>query len=372
MEQIGMLNIPAQHLSIRKELHEAIFNAIDTAQLLPGESTREFESNLAAYCNRLEAIGVGSGSAALHFSLLAAGIGPGDEVITVPNSFFATTEAILLVGGTPVFCDIDSTSHLMDVEQVAALVTERTKAILPVHLYGHVVDIPRLRAALAHTAQKIWIIEDCAHAIGAKLNGTPLPLGDIGAFSFNPTKNIGGISDAGAVVTDDKEIAWRVRSLRDHGRKNKNTHCLVGFNSRLPTVNARTLNIKLRYLDEWNDRRREIAARYDKTFLDLKGIQPVRPPRECLSSYHQYVVCTEQRDRLSRHMAENQIATGIHYPTLIVDQEPLKFLNLDRYILPIARSVSNRILSLPCHSELNDQDVEKIIDAVQTFEAQEV
>lgn len=368
MEKIGMLNIPAQHSSIQKELHAAVLDAIDTGQLLPGESTREFEGNFAAYSNRKAVVGVASGSAALQLSLLAAGIGPGDEVITVPNSFFATTEAILLVGATPVFCDIEPTSHLMDVAHAAALVTQNTKAILPVHLYGHVVDIAQLRERLSAVKQKIWIIEDCAHAVGASLNGAPLPLGDIGAFSFNPTKNIGGLSDAGAVVTDDEEIAKRVRSYRDHGRKDKNTHNLVGFNSRLSTINARTLNIKLRYLDKWNDRRRAIAAQFDKAFGNLAGISFVQSPQGSLSSYHQYVVCTPRRDQLSQHLADNKIATGIHYPTLITQQEPLDFLGCNNDDLPVARSISNQILSLPCHPELTDQDAQRIIDAVLSFE----
>jgi dTDP-4-amino-4,6-dideoxygalactose transaminase len=366
--KIAMLDLIAQQKTIEAELHGAVQAVIASASYLPSGAITPFEADFARYCGRAHAVGVSSGTAAIQLALLAAGVGAGDDVITVPNSFFATTEAILHVGARPIFCDIDRSTHLMNPDLIPALLSERTKAILPVHLYGNVVDIVRLRRLLDQSGfDQVRIIEDCAHAIGARRGGKPVPLGGIGAFSFNPGKNIGALSDAGAIVTDDDAISSTVCALRDHGRTGKTTHASIGFNSRLSTLNERVLSVKLRVLDSWNAHRRRVAARYDAAFGRLSEIELVSVADDVQHAYHQYVVRAERRDGLQLHLARAGIASSIHYPTLISDQPPMREIGYDSNATPVAKSLNATILSLPCHPQLSDADVEAIIDAVEQF-----
>ncbi|MGJ4939537.1 DegT/DnrJ/EryC1/StrS family aminotransferase [Bradyrhizobium sp. HKCCYLS1011] len=366
--QVSMLDLVGQQEALGAEFVDTLLSVVRTASYVSDGKPTSFERSLARYCKRQHAVGVASGTAALHLALLAAGIGPGDEVVTVPNSFFATTEAILLTGARPVFCDVEAETHLMDIEHAIALVTDKTKAVLPVHLYGQIVDINGLRSRLELAGRgAVLIIEDCAHAVGGQYCGTPVPLGDIGCFSFNPGKNIGGVSDAGAVVTDDDAIAAMVAGLRDHGRVEKNRHDVAGFNVRLSTLNARILDLKLARLDEWNGRRREIAERYDQAFNQTPHIRPIRPRLDTLPAYHQYVIALDDRDGLRNYLAQRGIASAIHYPTLIPDQKPVRGLGVEGLSIPVARGLSPKIVSLPCHPQLTDSQADVVIEAVTTF-----
>ena len=360
-----MLNLKEQHQRLMPELAQIILDTVETAQLLPpGRVEVPFERDVASYCGRKHVVGVGSGSSALHLVLLAFGVGPGDEVITTPTSFFATTEAILHVGATPVFTEVDSENGLMDISSCVSLINDNTKIIMPTHLYGNVFDVPELKEMISKQYPHIKIIEDCAHAFGSCLNGKRVPLGDAGAFSFNPTKNIGGISDAGAVVTDDDNVADLVKALRDHGRVEKNKHSYIGYNSRLSSLNAGVLSLKLRHIDSWNQRRREIAEIYNETVEKANGIRSIKITDGCTSSYHQYCLICDDRQRVQNIFDSHLISSAIHYPTLITHQTPIRDFYLDR---PIADEFNQRCLSIPCYPELSDNDIEKITSAIESI-----
>lgn len=365
MTRIPMLNLRRQQEQLRPSLQEVVMTAIEEGDFLRDVYTTcpgsPFEKRFAEYCGRKYVIGVGSGTAALQIALIAAGIGAGDEVITVPNSFFATTEVILGLQAHPIFVDIDPATHLMDIAKLSSAINARTRAVVPVHLYGNVVDICRVSELLrAIGREDIVVIEDCAHAVGAKLNGQPLPLGAIGAFSFNPVKNIGGLNDAGAIVTDDDRIALKARLLSNHGRSNKTTHLTAGFNSRLSSINDRVLCLKLAYLDAWNQRRREIALRYDAALSDACDCTLMQVTSGAEAAYHLYVVRIRNRAFVREELKKLGIETGVHYPALIPDLDVLKELGYSSSSLVCAKHVNLQIMSLPCYPELLDIEVEEI------------
>jgi len=362
-----MLDLCRQQASIQEAFEEVVQRVVSEARYLTDEAVTPFEESLASYCFRKYALGVGSGTAALHLALLAAGVGPGHEVITPPNSFFATAEAILQTGARPRFIDVDSGTHLITAAEVRAAVSERTRAIVPVHLFGSVVDVPAIEIALREIGRSdVIIIEDCAHAAGAWRAGRSVPLGQI-AFSFNPGKNIGALGDAGAVVTDDAGIAVAVRLLRDHGRQGKNDHVLIGFNSRLDRLNDQILHLKMKYLDQWNARRRAHAARYDSAFSGHPEITPLLVEPEVLSARHQYVIRCSQRDVLREHLRASGIVTAIHYPRLIVEHEPIRRLGFVSSEVPVAERLNTQLVSLPCFPELHTAEVDYVIARVLEF-----
>lgn len=373
MKKIKMLDVVRQQDGIREALERVVSEVIAGGRYISDEDPTPFETKLSAYCGRTHAVGVGSGTAALHITLLAAGIGNDDEVITVPNSFFATTEAIFMAGARPRFVDVDPATHLMSLPALAGAINEQTRAILPVHLFGNVVDVPAIQKMLIDRGREdVLIIEDCAHAIGAAREGRPVPLGPLGAFSFNPGKNIGGLGDGGAIVTDDGRVAHRAKLLRDHGRSGKNEHLIFGFNARLDRLNDSVLALKMDYLDAWNERRRAHAARYDRAFGGLERLSPVRVEAEVHSARHQYVVRSENRSELRQLLNERGIATGIHYPRLIVEQEPLVRLGFKATDFPVAARLNAQLLSLPCFPELEESEVGCVIESVQEFAADKV
>ncbi len=368
-DTVPMLDLRRQQEAIKDRLLQAVIDVVRDANYLPCRWPMPFEERFAGYCGHSYCVGVGSGTAALHIALLASGIGSGDEVVSVPNSFFATTEAILHVGARPVFADVDPRTHLISLDGLREVITERTRAVLPVHLFGNVVDVDGIYDLLdALGRSDIVVIEDCAHAAGAWRGGRSVPLGGIGAFSFNPGKNIGAFGDAGAIVTSDPELARQARLLRDHGRAQKNLHQLIGFNSRLSRINERVLDIKMDYLDEWNGRRRQVARRYEQAFVDLPALTPVQTGPTVGAAWHQYVVCTPNRDPLRAYLRDCGITTAIHYPSLIPDLEPLRRLGYRTEELPTAVSLNQQILSLPCHPELTDAEAQRVIDTVSAFE----
>lgn len=373
MKKIPMLDVVQQQASIKEALERVVLSVIAEGKYISSEDPTPFESRLASFCGRRHAVGVGSGTAALHIALMAAGIGSGDEVITVPNSFFATTEAIFMAGARPRFVDVDPDTHLMSLPALAEAVNEQTRAILPVHLFGNVVNVPAIQSLLSELGREdILIIEDCAHAIGAARAGQPVPLGRIGAFSFNPGKNIGGLGDGGAIVTDDEQVAWNAKLLRDHGRSGKNEHLVFGFNARLDRLNDSVLALKMDYLEAWNERRRAHAARYETAFNNLDGISPVRVEPEVCSARHQYVIRSENRSGLRQLLHEHGVATAIHYPRLIVEQEPLIRLGFAASAFPVAQQLNARLLSLPCFPELKESEVGRVIELIQEIVGNEM
>jgi len=362
--RVPMLDLPRQQREMAAALEAAVHGVIAHARYLPDGRTTAFEEKLAGFCGRAHAIGVGSGSSALQISLLAAGIGSGDEVVTVPNSFFATTEAILLCGALPRFVDVEPHTHLMSLDHLPEAISERTVAILPVHLFGNVVDVPAIQALLRRLGREdVVVIEDCAHAIGAALRKLPVPLGPIGAFSFNPGKNIGALGDAGAIVTDDERIAAAARLLRDHGRAAKNEHAIAGFNSRLGSIDDAVLALKIDRLEAWNARRRTHAARYDARFAGT-AVDPVKRRAEVTAAFHQYVIRVGRRDQVRRGLAARGVETAIHYPTLIVEQPPLRRQGWSARDVPVAAANNGTMLSIPCFPELEAQEIEYVADAV--------
>jgi dTDP-4-amino-4,6-dideoxygalactose transaminase len=363
---IPFVDLKQQYHEIKTELQEAIEGVLRGGMFVGGEEVEKFEEEFAEYCGVRFAVGVGSGTEALHLALLACGVESGHEVITVPNTFIATAEAITLTGARPIFVDIDPETYTMDTNQIKSAITERTKAIIPVHLYGQPADmVPILSIAERH---KLLVVEDAAQAHGAVYNGKKVGgFGAVACFSFYPTKNLGAYGEGGAVVTDHEEIAQRVMMLRDHGSRQKYRHEIEGMNSRLDTLQAAILRVKLRHLDQWNQQRGERAALYDALLQDTTGV--VRPTvREgCIHVYHLYVIKTTERDRLREHLGNMGIITGIHYPVPVYLQPAYGYLGVSKGIYPVTERAAREILSLPMYPELQREDVEHVAGEIKGF-----
>jgi dTDP-4-amino-4,6-dideoxygalactose transaminase len=332
---------------------------IEESSFIQGKHAKQFEQGFAQFAGAKNCIGVGNGTDALFLALMALGVGPGDEVITVANSFIATSEAITRVGARVVFVDCHPNTYTIDVQQVADAITARTKAIIPVHLYGQPADMdPLLEIA---RSRNLHVIEDAAQAHGAKYKGRPVgTLGDCACFSFYPGKNLGAMGDAGAVVTNDDNLALRLRMLANHGRKDKYDHDFEGVNSRMDGIQGAVLNIKLKYLNQWNNRRRHIAARYDEA-LKHTCVTPVAGT-DRHHVYHLYVVRVPDRDSVKGALSKRGIEAGIHYPI------PLPLLGAYRYLghqpadFPVSTALKDEILSLPIHGEMLDADIDFVIE----------
>ncbi len=364
-KKIPLVDLAAQHQSLKMDLRRAIDTVILNTRFINGKEVREFESAFAEFCGVAHAVGVGSGTDALFLALKALGVGPGDEVVTVANSFIATPEAILALGAVPVFVDIDPETCNIAVDRIPEKITERTKAIVPVHLYGRPADMEGILAIARERGLKV--VADAAQAHGAELAGRPVAQwGDAVCFSFYPGKNLGAYGDAGAVVTQDADLADRIARLKDHGRKEKYTHTLVGVNSRLDTIQAAVLKTKLPHLGRWNEARRDAARRYRE---GLEGL-PLSLPCEsegATSVYHLFVVQTDERDRLQAHLRERNIATGVHYPVPLPLQPSLADLGHRPGDFPATEAAARRILSLPMYPELTEDQVARVIAEVRAF-----
>jgi dTDP-4-amino-4,6-dideoxygalactose transaminase len=361
--QVPLVDLRAQFESIRAEIMPAIEDVFDSMQLFLGPQSRAFEGEFAAHCGASYCVGVGSGTEALHLALLAAGIGPGDEVLTVAHTFFATAEAIVMVGATPVFVDIDPETCLMDVSHLEARLTPRTRAILPVHLYGQMVDMdPLMELAARHS---LLVIEDAAEAHGAQYRGRRAgSIGHLGCFSFYYSKNLGAYGEAGALTTSDPDLARQLVQLRDHGSERRYHHARYGFNSRLDELQAAILRVKLRYLDQWNAHRQHHAARYADLLADLPLRLPcVAPDRSHV--WYVYVVRTPERDALRQALAEREVATGIHFPVPIHLQPATVQLGYTVGDLPNTERAAREVLSIPMYAELSPSQLEWVADAVR-------
>jgi dTDP-4-amino-4,6-dideoxygalactose transaminase len=350
--------LSAQHSEIGAEVSEAVERVLRDGDFILGAEVERFETDFAAYCGATAAVGVDSGTSALELALRAFDCGPGDEVITVANSFIATALAITHVGAKPVFVDVDPGTFLMDVTQLEAAITPSTQAIIPVHLYGQVADMDPI-LALARD-RGLAVIEDAAQAHGATYRGRRAgSLGDAAAFSFYPAKNLGAAGDAGMVVVADGARAERLRLLRNYGQAVKNRHDLLGFNRRLDTLQAAVLQVKLRHLDQWSEDRRERAVLYDE-LLAASSLRTPSPASEGEHVYHLYVVRADDRDGLRAELADKEISTQVHYPTPIHLQPAYAGLGLGPGSFPVTEQLAGEILSLPMYPELPLDFVEHV------------
>jgi dTDP-4-amino-4,6-dideoxygalactose transaminase len=359
---IPFLDLKAQYASIKTDIQQAVNHVFETGQFVLGEEVAAFETEFARYVGADHAVAVNTGTSALHLSLLAAGIGPGDEVITVPFTFVATVAAIGYTGAHPVFVDIDPASFTMDVAQVEAAITPRTKAIVPVHIYGQPADMdPLLAVARKHG---LIVIEDACQAHGAEYKGHRVgSLGEFGCFSFYPGKNLGACGEGGMVVTSNPKHAETLRMLRDWGQSKKYHHVLKGYNYRMEGLQGAILRVKLRHLDGWTDRRRSRAVEYNR-FLQNSDVERPREMPYARHVYHIYAVRTRDRTELQRTLTSHGVQTGIHYPIPVHLQEAYRDLGYVAGDFPHTERAANEVLSLPMYPELSNNQVELVSAAV--------
>jgi dTDP-4-amino-4,6-dideoxygalactose transaminase len=359
---IPFLDLQAQYASIKTDIQEAVNKVFETGQFVLGDEVAAFESEFAHYVGADQGIAVNTGTSALHLALLAAGVGPGDEVITVPFTFVATVAAIGYTGARPVFVDIDPRSLTMDVAQLEAAITPRTKAVVPVHLYGQPADMdPLLAIARKHG---LIVIEDACQAHGAEYNGRRVgSLGDLGCFSFYPGKNLGACGEGGIVVTSNPKYAETVRMLRDWGQSKKYHHVLRGYNYRMEGLQGAILRVKLRHLEAWTDQRRSRAAEYNR-FLRESDVERPQEMPYARHVYHIYAVRTRDRVELQRTLQSYGVQTGIHYPIPVHLQEAWRDLGYVAGDFPHSERAANEVLSLPMYPELSNIQVEFVSAAV--------
>jgi dTDP-4-amino-4,6-dideoxygalactose transaminase len=363
--KVPFFDLRRQYEKLKVELDDAFRSVFEKGNFILGENVKSFEEEFADYSNVKFAVGVGSGTEALHLSLRACGVGPGDEVITVPNTAVPTISAISSAGARPVFVDISSDTYAINVEKIEEKITERTKIIMPVHLYGHPAEMGQiLKLASTHNLK---VIEDACQAHGARYNGKNVgTIGNMGCFSFYPTKNLGAYGDGGMVVTNDEGLYERLVMLRNYGEVKKFTSKIEGFNSRLDEIQAAVLRVKLRYLDEWNNRRRDIAKLYRQLLKD-SGIQLPCEKEWAEHVYHLFVIRTNKRNVL-RHCLEGRgIGTQIHYPIPIHQQEAYEKLGYRKGDFPVSEKNAEEILSIPIYPELTTGEIETVARCIKEF-----
>jgi dTDP-4-amino-4,6-dideoxygalactose transaminase len=364
-QQVLFVDLAAQFRSIATEVKEATDKVIQASDFILGREVELFEEEFAAYCETRFAVGVDSGTSALELALRAYGIGAGAEVITAANSFIATALAISHAGAKPVLVDVDPETHTIDVAGIERAVTPRSRAIVPVHLFGHPAHMDRIRQSAEK--HKLIVIEDACQAHGARYQGRPAgSLGHAAAFSFYPGKNLGAYGDGGMVVTNDGDIAARLKMLRNYGQTEKYHHVFRGYNRRLDTLQAAVLRVKLRYLDKWNAARRCNASLYHK-FLEGTGIVLPGEAAGAESAWHLYVIRTERRDELREYLAALGVGAGIHYPIPIHLQPAYRDLGNKRGRFPVTERYAGQILSLPMYAELTSEQIEWVAQAVRDF-----
>jgi len=362
---IKFLDLKAQYDQIKNEIDQAISEVIGSSAFILGPSVKRFEGNFAGFCGCKHAVGVNSGTTALYLTMKALGIGPGDEVITAANTFMATVAAIVDTGADPVLVDIDPATRNINPDLIEPAITSKTKAIVPVHLYGSMVDMDRI----VKIAKKnnLIVIEDAAQAHGATYKNKPAgSFGAAGCFSFYPGKNLGAYGEGGAVVTSDDALAEKLRMLRDHGSSRKYYHDSMGINGRMDGIQGAVLDVKLKYLPGWNKARNEAANKYRQL---LNGL-PVTLPAEIEDNYqvyHQFVIEVDRRDEFQKHMQENGIPTLIHYPIPIHLQKGYTTAGFKAGSYPVTERLAGRIVSLPIYPELKTEEIEYIADKIRKF-----
>ena len=361
--KVPYLDLKAQYQSIKPEIDAAIARVLDSCQFVLGSEVAGFEQEFAAYCGTTECIALNSGTSALHLALLAAGVGPGDEVITVPFTFVASVAAVCYTGARPVLVDIDPRSFTMDPAAVEAAITPRTKAILPVHLYGQPADMDPIMEVARR--KSLAVIEDAAQAHGAKYKGRPVgSIGDMACFSFYPGKNLGAYGEGGAVTANNAEHARTVRMLRDWGQDRKYHHILRGYNYRMEGFQGAILRVKLRYLEQWTEARRAVVAQYNQHLADAGVERPAEMPW-ARHVYHVYTLRTDDRDGLQSALQAEGIQTGIHYPVPVHLQPAYADLGYGRGGFPRSEEAAAQVLSLPLYPELSSAAVAEVSGVVK-------
>lgn len=364
--RVKLLDLVRQYEGLKDEIGKALDEVFSSQQFVLGGKVAELEGRIASFCNVRHAVGVASGSDALLISLMVLGIGPGDEVLTTPFTFFSTASSIVRLGARPVFVDIDPNTYNIDPAAIRDAFTGRTKAVLVVHLFGQMCDMD----AILQTAgeRDVPVIEDACQAIGSSYNGRRAgSLGRIGCFSFFPTKNLGGCGDGGMIVTDDRVAAERSRMLRVHGSSRRYVHETVGINSRLDEIQAAILSVKLTHVEEWNKQRREHAAYYDGALEELDGIIVPHTRRNNMHTYHQYVIRAARRDDLMRFLRENGVECEVYYPIPLHLQECFAFLGGKRGDYPEAERAAGEVLALPVYPELGAPEREYVVRRIREF-----
>jgi len=362
---IPALDLIRQYQAHKSEIAEAVFGVLESGKYINGPKVAAFEEAMAQYVGTGQAVALNSGTDALYLALRALDVGPGDEVVTTPFTFAATTETIVAAGATPVFADIDPVTFDLDPGGIEVAITSRTKAILPVHLYGLPADMPRILAIADRHG--LAVIEDCAQAVGAEIDGKRVgSIGTIGCFSFFPTKNLGAFGDGGMITTGDNALAKRIRKLRAHGAASKYYHEEVGVNSRLDEIQAAILLIKLGHIEEWILRRRQLAHAYDRLLGDLCDIQVPAAPRSVRHVYHQYTVRVfRQRDAVRESLGHRGVASTVYYPTPLHLQPVHAQLGLKRGAYPEAERAAQEVLSLPIFPEMRDDELQAVAAALK-------
>ena len=363
---IPQVDLKAQYKLIKKEINVAILKVLKNTTFILDENVKKFEEEFAKFCNVKYAVGVGNGTDALYLALRACGISRGDEVITQPNTFIATVETITLNGAKPVFVDINSDTYDIDINKIEGAITKKTKAIIPVHLYGQPADMdPILRIAKRHN---LWVIEDAAQAHGAEYKGKKIgSLGDVGCFSFFPAKNLGAYGDGGMVITKNKKLAKKIAMLRNHGRIEKYKHEIEGVNSRLDEIQAAILRVKLRYLDKWNKARRQCAKLYDNFLRNIEKMKTPFVPSWATPVFYVYTIRVKEREKLREYLKKKGISTGIYYPIPLHLQPAYKYLNYKKGDFPEAEKTADEILSLPMYPELKISQIKFITNSIKDF-----
>jgi dTDP-4-amino-4,6-dideoxygalactose transaminase len=367
--KVPFLDLKAQYETIKGEVYVAIQQVIDKTAFAGGPFVAQFEQEFAVFCKTQYAIGVGSGTEALWLALLGLGVGPGDEVITVPDTFIATAEAISYCGAKPVFVDVEEKTYNMDPSKLEAAITSKTKAVIPVHLFGQMADMdPIMEIARKH---KLFVVEDASQSHGAEYKGRIAgSIGHVGCFSFYPGKNLGAYGEAGAVVTNSKELDKKVRTLRDHGQGKKYFHDLVGWNARMDGFQGAILSVKLKHLPAWTEARRRNAKLYNERLEKIDGVVvPVESPQN-KHVYHIYAIRTQNRDSLISNLAEKDIYCGIHYPIPLHLQDAYFSLGLGKGNFPVSEKVQAEFVSLPMFPELTREQIDYVASEIRNLVAQ--
>jgi len=364
--KVPFLDLKAQYELIREEISCALQDVLDNTAFAGGPFVAQFEKEFALFCQTQEAVGVGSGTDALWAAMLGLGIGPGDEVITAPNTFIATAEAISFCGAKPVFVDIDEHTYTISPSLIEAAITSRTRAILPVHLYGQPADMdPIMKIA---KRDGLFVIEDACQAHGAEYKGQRTgSMGDAGCFSFYPGKNLGAYGEAGAVTTNNAELADKIRTLRDHGQRKKYYHSIIGWNARMDGFQGAVLSVKLKYLSKWNEDRNKNAKIYNELLAEVDGVMTPKKADYAKHVYHIYAIRIKKRDELIKTLAEKGISYGIHYPVPLHLQDAYKSLGYKKGDFPVAEKCAEEIVSLPMFAELTSEQIETVSNEIKYF-----
>ncbi len=361
--QIPFVDLESQYAGIKTEVFNKINEVLDSRAFIQGKFVEEFENTFSKIEGTKFTVGCSNGTSAITLALKALDVGVGDEVITTAHTFIATGEAICHVGATPVFVDIDPDTYTIDPERIEAAITDQTKAIIPVHIYGNPCKMDEIMKIARQCG--LFVVEDCAQAHLAKYNGKHLgTFGDMGTFSFYPGKNLGAYGDAGCVITQDENYAIQLKKLRDHGRLNKYEHDIVGYNFRMDGIQAGILQVKLNYIEKWTRNRQKNAQYYDSIFNDL-GIKIIQSFDNSEPVYHLYVIQIDDRDKVMESLKEKKISCGVHYPLPLHHQPAFKYLNYGKDSLPYTESAANRILSLPMYPELTEKQIDYICNEVR-------